>query len=116
MKQDDIDELPKLESSRLENLFNVYQTDSGEYFYNILNTVNFDANNLAPYTYTSYTTLAGDSYPFISYKKYKTINLWWLICAVNDIKNPTKLPAPGTHLKILNSDLITNILTTIGNA
>lgn len=113
MKQNNITSLPNLEITRYERLFDVYEDENSIYFYNILKTINFYQENLAPEIYTVYTTLPGDSYPLISYKKYQTINLWWLVCAFNSIQNPTKLPSPGTKLKILNVELINNILNNI---
>ena len=117
MKQNSISSLPKLESSRLENLFNVYlDANTNTYFYNLLNTVNFKAESMSPSIYEIYTVVDGDSYNFISYKYYGTINLWWLICSFNGIQNPTKLPEAGTYLRILNREYVVNILTGINNA
>ena len=114
MKQNAISDLPQLDITRYERLFNVYEDSNGMYFYNILGTVNFDNTNLNPEIYTTYTVLPGDSYPLISYKFYKTINLWWVICSFNNIDNPTKLPTPTTQLKILNVELVNTVLNTIG--
>lgn len=113
MKQNDIQELPALESSRFENIFNIHQTDTGEYYYNILNSITFNVDDLSPSIYTIYTVAVGDTYPLISYKKYSTINLWWLICSVNNIKDSTKLPEPGTLLRIIDKDVVVNILAKI---
>jgi hypothetical protein len=116
MKHNEIFELSTIESTKLENLFNIYKLDSGEYFYNILNTVNFDSNNIAAYSYDWYTIMTGDTYTYISYKHYNTINLWWLICSLNNIQDPTSLPTPGTEIKILKTTLVNNVLTTINRA
>lgn len=116
MKQNDINELVSLGSNRLENIFNVYQTDSGEYYYNLLNTVNFNTEDISPSIYYTYNVVQGDSYTLVSYKNYKTISLWWLVCAINSIQDPTKLPEPGTLLKILNNNLVINILTEINRS
>ena len=113
MKQNNITNLPKLESNRLENIFSIQQTENGEYYYNMLYTVNFSNENLAPYTYDVYTTNQGDTYTLISYKMYNTINLWWLVCSLNNINNPTSLPAPGTSLKILKPSYVNTVLTAM---
>jgi len=113
MKQNSIQELPKLLHTRLEQLFDVYQTDSGEYFYNILNTVNFNTDNIAPYVYYQHTVMRGETYTVISHKYYNTINLWWLICSFNGIDDPTSLPVPGTVLNILFAKHVPNVLTQI---
>lgn len=113
MKQNTIDLLPELEITRYERLFDVYEDKNKLYFYNLLKTINFSQDNLSPEVYTLYTVQPGDSYPYISYKKYNTINLWWLVCSFNDIQDPTSLPAPGKQIKILNVELINNVLNNI---
>ena len=116
MKQNQITDLPALESSRYENLFNVYKdSDTRSYFYNILSTINFNTDNMSPAIYELYSVEAGDSYPYISYKQYGTINLWWLICAFNNIQDPTQLPSQGTYLKIVHREHVVNILTHVNN-
>jgi len=117
MKQNSIYTLPVLESSRFENLFNVYFDNTvGAYFYNILNTVTFNTTDLSPSIYEMYTVIEGDSYQFISFKEYGTINLWWLVCTFNNIQDPTSLPKPGEYLRILSREHIINILTSINRA
>jgi hypothetical protein len=113
MKQNTISTLPSLDITRYERLFDVYEDTDGLYYYNLLQTVNFNQTNLDPSIYSIYTVLPGDSFPFISYKLYKTINLWWLVCSFNNIHDPTKLPVPSTQLKILNIEFVNNILNNI---
>lgn len=113
-RQNSIDELPSLESTRFENIFNVYKDDYGRYFYNILNTVNID-KELLPTYFTLHYPLKGESYTGISYAYYNTIDLWWIICAANNITNPTKPPAEHSPLRILNRDVVVAILTQINN-
>ena len=113
MKHNEIIDLSPIESTKMENFFTVYQSASGEYFYNILNTINFKSDNIADYTYEWYTVVLGDTYTYISYKHYNTINLWWLICSFNNIQNPTALPQPGESIKILKVSYVNDILTTI---
>ncbi len=115
MKQNDIEDLNTLDSTRLENFFNIYTNTTGEYFYNILNTVNFNTEDMSPMYYDLYTVLPGDTYTFISYKQYGTINLWWLICSFNSIINPITLPESGKVLKILKTKYVSNILSRINS-
>ena len=77
----------KLSAQNIENLFNIYQRDNGQYFYNILKTVNFP-DDLDPEIYDQYVTKPKDTWPLIAYNFYKDVRLWWLICAVNQIVNP----------------------------
>ncbi len=113
IKQNDITELPFLENFRYENLFNVYQTADDKYFYNLLSKVNFPDN--MDETFYSVYTVPNDnvSWTFISNKFYGTTLLWWLICSANKIQNPVYFPAAGTELKILNPDVVRNIIQQI---
>lgn len=113
MKHNEINDLSPLESTRLENFFNIYQENNGEYYYNISNTINFDSDNIAEFAFDWYTVMTGDTYTFISYKHYNTINLWWLICSLNNINNPTSLPEPGSRIKILKTSYVNDVLTRI---
>lgn len=112
MKQNDITDLPSINLSRVENIFNIY-TDNNLYFYNLLNTVNFDHTNISPIMYYEYNVRQGDTYTAISYRIYNTINLWWLICSFNNIDNPINIPEPGTRLKILYQNYVNEVLNTI---
>jgi hypothetical protein len=108
-KQNSITTLPTLSVLRLENLFNIYKNDKN-YFYNLIGTVNIPAN-LDPSVYDTFVVTT-DNMPWtlISYKAYKTIDLWWLICSVNNIDNPTQFPRAGTKLKILLPDYVAAIV------
>jgi len=112
-KQNNLTELQELDTFRYENLFNVYQNESQQYFYNLLSKVNFPENISEEY-YTIYT-VGNDSVPYtlISYRVYNTISLWWLICAVNQITNPVCFPAPNTQLKILSPQYVREVLLSI---
>ena len=105
-------ELKKLSAQNLENLFYVYQTENSEYFYNILKTVNFP-DDIDPSHYSNYVTKPKDTWPMISYNFYKDVKVWWLVCSINGIIDPTKQPVPGTVLKILHSDIVRGVLNRI---
>ena len=108
-KQNNIDTLPTLSVLRLENLFNVYKNDTN-YFYNLIGTVSVP-KDLDPSVYVTYT-VNSDNMPWtlISYKAYKTIDLWWLICSINNISNPVEFPKAGTELKILLPEYVSAIV------
>jgi nucleoid-associated protein YgaU len=106
MKQNEFLELPKLSLYRYENFFNIYEDSSNNFkYYNILRSI-----NLIPSTGTdaeeSYTVKYNDTWLLISYKYYNTMDLWWLVCAYNQIKNPTKMPEPGTLIKLLKPSFV----------
>jgi LysM repeat protein len=112
MKQNQISNLPILSQENLEKIFNVYQDQNGQYFYNLLQTVVFPSN-LPESLFQTYSIKYGDTWPFISYKAYNTPNLWWLILLANDIHDATKIAKPGTTIRIPNSGVMREVLTQI---
>ena len=121
MKQNDIINdkidltLKKLKPQNLENLWNIHTTEEGAYFYNLLKTVNFP-DDLNPNIYGEYTTEPGDTWPLIAYKHYEDVSLWWLLCMLNNIQDPTAQPTPSTKIKILAVDIARDVLTEIREA
>lgn len=114
MLQNSIEQLPRLKQENYENIFNVYTDEDNRYFYNLLQTIVIP-DNLPNGYYQSYNVSYGDTWPLISYKNYETPNLWWVITSVNNILDATKLPEPGTTIKVLKTkavSLILNQLTT----
>ena len=113
MKQNDLTDVTyKLSPQHYENIFNVYEDSEIGYFYNLLRTVNFP-EELRPDVYDIYIVEPQDTWPSISWKAYKTIFLWWSICAVNNIMNPTQMPPAGTQIKVLTPLYLRNILSNL---
>lgn len=112
-KQNDFLNLPKLSSLyRYENFFNVYKEDDGTYFYNLLRGINiFPAKDSS--VEESYVTEFNDTWYLISHKYYKTMDLWWLVCEYNQIKDPTKLPDVGTNLKLLRPEYVWPVINQL---
>jgi hypothetical protein len=111
--QNNIPDLPKLSVYRYENFFNIYNDqDSDARFYNFLKSINiFPATNTS--AEIEYTIEYGDSWTNISYKNYNTIDLWWLVCEYNQIKNPVIMPEAGTKIKILKAEYVSFVLSEI---
>jgi hypothetical protein len=42
----------------------------------------------------------------VSYKYYRTVNYWWLICIANDISDPFDVPPAGTIIRIPSLDYV----------
>lgn len=114
MKYNDIYPNDKLDPLKMENIFNVYTNENSAYFYNILNSVYFP-NDIDVTYYTTYVVQPKDTWPILSWKNYQTVNLWWLLCSVNQIIDPTIPLVPGTILKILNPDIVRNVVEEINN-
>ncbi len=112
MKQSEYPDLPVISSYRYENFFNIY-TDGNDFkFYNLLRSINlFPANNSE--VEDVYNTTFNDTWHLISYKYYNTMDLWWLVCAYNEIQNPVKMPEPGTQIKLLKSNYVSNIISEL---
>jgi hypothetical protein len=101
---------------RYENIFNVYEfmnSNNDTYvFYNILSKVSFP-DDLDVSTYDFYKVESTIPLTTLSYKLYKTQHLWWLILAVNKIKNPVKLLESGSVLKIIKPEYLDTIFNLI---
>jgi hypothetical protein len=115
MNQNRITSLPSLTDENYEQIFNVYQDENGNYYYNLLQSVAIPTN-LPSGFYNKYNVVYGDTWPYISYKNYNTPNLWWIITSANSIINPTAMPEPGTTLYILDPDIVSQILDQIANS
>jgi len=120
MKQFEISELESISALNFANIFNVYDEPKlGATFktYNINRTLNFtdldktstDNNGL----FTPHRVESGDTWTTLSFKFYQTIELWWLVAKVNNIIDPTEDPTIGSVIRILKSDTVNDILTSI---
>lgn len=115
MYQNSITELPRLKNENLENIFKVYQDKNDFYYYNLLQTIHFP-QNLPDSYFIQYDVTYGDTWPYIAYKVYEDIKLWWVITLANNIINPTEPLVPGTTLKIPNIEVVSEILTQIATS
>ena len=114
MKQNSFKDLPKISSYRYENFFNIY-TDEDEFkFYNILKSINLFPSKNSNAEEEYYTTF-NDTWHLISYKYYKTMDLWWLVCAYNQIKNPVNMPKIGTKIRLLKPEFVSKIVQELNN-
>ena len=75
--------------------FNRYLINRGMYL---------NSANISPSMITMYTVRLNDMYTNISFNFYGTIDLWWLVCKMNDINNPFERLNPGTILNHLPYD------------
>jgi hypothetical protein len=107
-----IPNLPQLSEYKYENIFKVYLNTEGYYFYNILKKISVP-DNIDIDLYESVRLNRKLPYTAISYIQYNTIDLWWLICLVNNIMNPLELLESGTLLKIIKPAYIPRIIDSI---
>lgn len=112
--------------SQKKKLINLYKEDFANFFnvslignkyrYNINKSVYFENfDTFAPRYFYKYEVQERDTWPLIAYKQHGTIELWWLICRVNQIWDPTVDPVPGQVLKILTEEIIETILSSINS-
>lgn len=109
--QNNIDNLPRLNEYRYENLFKVYNIE-GYSVYNIINSLKFDKEMDNEY-YFEWRVDRSVPWTIISHIHYNDINLWWLICLLNGIQNPIHFPETGTMLKIFKPKYVRKIIDQI---
>jgi nucleoid-associated protein YgaU len=101
------------QNTDLSNLFNVYEEDKtsdNTLYFNINRTLNLNGlDNISKRYFTTYRIVNEDTWAKISYKFYNTTRLWWLVCKVNKIYNPTIDPEPNTDIMILTKDFVKSI-------
>lgn len=104
----------------MANIFYAYpnkKIDQSQLCYNINKTLIFKGIDRIPISsFKYYTVMANDTWNLISYKQYGTIELWWLICKLNNIKNAFIMPQPGWVLRILDTEDVNKILRSMRNS
>jgi len=110
--QNNIDDLPRLNSTRYENIFKIYKEKDIYYYYNIIQSLYLPSNIDEEKVY--YMVISNRMpWTTISYNAYKTIDLWWLICLANSIYNPVEFPRAGTSVRVIKSVYVNDILKDI---
>lgn len=110
--QNNIPELKPLNNFRYENIFKMYQNKDKNYFYNIIKKVTI-LPNLDPTQFFYYPIPKKMPWTMVSFNLYNTIELWWLVCLVNNITNPIKQPTAGTTIRAIRSDLVASVINDI---
>jgi len=108
-------DISKLNKNSLANLFDVVNKGEKSY-YNLCKNIYFNNNEyLTSDMISFYTIVEDDSWTNISYKFYRTYELWWLICKFNNVKNPFYELIPGNQLLIPSKEMVEEILNVIKN-
>lgn len=111
--QNYIEDLPNLELYRYENIFKVYQTKEGNYyFYNIIKNIKVPKDISSDIFNTA---ILPENMPLttLSFNVYGTTYLWWLICAINEIQNPFDPNNSGKTIKLIKKEYVKTILNAI---
>lgn len=111
--QNKIEDLPTLEMFRYENIFKVYTTgEKGFYYYNINKTIqlpeNIDSSLLNYVVLNNNTPLTT-----LSFQLYGTMHLWWLICILNNIKNPVDELPIGKQIRYVKKPFLKEVINSI---
>ena len=112
--QNSINELPVLNDLRYENIFKVFKTKDNFYYYNISKTVTFP-DTLDPRQIFYYRVKRKMPWTMVSFNIYNSIELWWVLCLLNKIKNPVLAPKTGTLIKAILPGKLPGILAEIKN-
>ena len=111
--QNNINSLPDLEDEDFENIFKLcVDNNKGVYFYNILKTVNIPTN-IEKSMISVHKVNANTPLTALSNTHYGTIKLWWLICAVNNIRHRVKFIKPGRAIKIIKPQYVRYVISLI---
>lgn len=109
--QNNVNLLRPLSEYKYENIFKLHH--DGDYpTYNILQQVTLP-DDLNEEMLDVVETLPGMPYTILSYNIYNTIDLWWLICVVNNIQNPIQTLPAGTRLKIIKPQYLRRVIDAI---
>ena len=87
--QNQIKDLPALNRYRYEKIFRMYKNNGIHYFYNVLQTL-YLPDQIDETKVYYITVKQKEPWTMISFRAYKTIELWWLLCLLNKIYNPSK--------------------------
>jgi hypothetical protein len=69
--------------------------------------------DLDPSQFFLYTMPKKMPWTMVSFNLYNTIELWWLLCILNNIKNPVIQPKAGTRIKAIRSPLVASVINDI---
>lgn len=101
----------------LANMFNVYTDNKlGPLYktYNLNRSIVIKGIGDIPATQiTTHTVKDGDTLNLISYRLYGTIELWWLLAKINNIRDATINLVPGWVLYTLNKNIVNQILIAL---
>jgi hypothetical protein len=111
----DVDTLQNLGEFKYENFLKLYLTENDQYFYNLQSFCVYFLDEIDTSTY--YEIFIEKSMPWtaISYNEYRTMDLWWLIMAVNKIHNPMEFPESGSRIKILYPQYVRQVISKLKN-
>ena len=109
--RNEVKDLLPISETQYENIFKLGKADK-YFFYNIIKKVSFP-EDLGTEVYTERHITSETPWTAFSHNIYGTQDLWWLICCVNNIQNPTINPTIGKLYKLIKPQLISGVLAEI---
>lgn len=82
--------------------------------YNVNRTFNvIGTDNISLEIYEKRKVRKGETWTTISYDYYKDDRLWWLVCKMNNIKDPSVQPTENQEILLLRDDYVKQVLDEI---
>ena len=119
MKASDIDELKDFLSNKdMAQIFHIYKDKNIENdtirVFNIMRSLYLlDLDNIPKSYFNYYKIRQNDTWTLISHKLYGTVELWWLILKLNNIKDPTFEPNIDESIRYISTETVNQILDTM---
>ena len=111
----EIPSITEVENVSYENFFKIHVYNDEFAFFNLLKKINIltSTNDVNPALFSIYNVDVEIPWVVLSYKIYGTLNLWWLLCLVNNVQDATKNPQLGTRIKAVKPEFVNTIIKQI---
>lgn len=111
----EIPSYPQIEEVSYENFFKLHIYNDEFAFFNLLKKINIlsNTNDINPNYFITYNVDVDIPWVVFSYKVYGTVNLWWLLCLVNNIQDATKNPSFGSQIKAIKPEFVNTVINQI---
>lgn len=95
-----------LDNYDMLNMFNVLIDEEETYFFNIFKEFTISSTIMENQSYLNNIIVIDPWWENISYSYYNLIELWWLVCVVNDVLNPFEEIEEAQTLTMLPKNII----------
>jgi len=115
--QNNIPDLPRLDKTRYEQIFKVYNikdTPKNFYFYNITKGIKINPDNIDDSYIFKFTPDRNIPWTTLAYSFYGSIYMWWIIKILNHNANIFHAEA-GVTLDIIRPEYIEQVLDAINS-
>ena len=94
-----------------ENMFDIYETMSGHYVYNLNSTMYIKSGENLPVL----RVMHDSHWPLLSYQLYDTTRLAWFLMKLNDVKfeDAFKKVSAGTAIKYIDKDSLQQVINEL---